>query len=26
MGKNTSVLLGDYFEDFVSKEVSSGKF
>ena len=26
MGRNTSILLGDYFEEFISKEVSSGKY
>ncbi len=26
MGRNTSILLGDHFEDFISGEVSSGKY
>jgi antitoxin ParD1/3/4 len=26
MAKNTSILLGDYFEDFIEKQVKSGKF
>lgn len=26
MGRNTSILLGDYFEEFISNEVSSGKY
>ncbi len=26
MGKNTSVLLGDYFENFINEEISSGRF
>jgi antitoxin ParD1/3/4 len=26
MGKNTSIVLGDYFETFVSKSVKSGQF
>ncbi|QPH39644.1 type II toxin-antitoxin system ParD family antitoxin [Pedobacter endophyticus] len=26
MAKNTSILLGDYFEDFISQQVKSGKF
>lgn len=26
MAKNTSVLLGDYFESFIKKQVKSGKF
>jgi antitoxin ParD1/3/4 len=25
MSKNTSILLGDYFEDFIKSQVSSGK-
>ena len=26
MSKNTSILLGDYFNEFISKQVTSGKF
>lgn len=26
MAKNTSVLLGKHFEDFIAKEVSSGRY
>ena len=26
MAKNTSILLGDYFESFISNEISSGRF
>ncbi len=26
MSKNTSILLGDHFEEFVARQVSSGKF
>ncbi|WP_374461485.1 type II toxin-antitoxin system ParD family antitoxin [Chryseobacterium taeanense] len=26
MGKNTSVSLGDYFEDFVDSKISEGRF
>lgn len=26
MGRNTSISLGDYFEDFVDNEVSNGRF
>lgn len=25
-GKNTSILLGDYFDDFISKQVKTGEF
>ncbi len=26
MAKNTSILLGDYFNNFISEQISSGKF
>ncbi len=26
MARNTSILLGDYFEEFISSKVSSGKY
>ena len=26
MGKNTSILLGDYFEEFISKKIATGKY
>ena len=26
MGKNTSILLGDYFESFVNEQVRTGKY
>ncbi len=26
MAKNTSILLGDYFDKFINKQVQSGKF
>ena len=26
MAKNTSILLGDYFEDFINQQVNSGKY
>lgn len=26
MAKNTSILLGEYFEDFIYRQVQSGKF
>lgn len=26
MAKNTSILLGDYFDDFINQQVQSGKF
>ena len=26
MGKNTSILLGDHFENFVNEKITSGKF
>ena len=26
MAKNTSILLGDYFENFIAQQVKSGKF
>ena len=26
MGKNTSVLLGDYFEGFINKKIATGKY
>ena len=26
MGRNTSILLGDHFEEFISSEVSSGRY
>jgi len=26
MAKNTSILLGDYFDSFISRQVESGKF
>jgi len=26
MAKNTSILLGDYFDDFINKQVKKGKY
>jgi len=26
MGRNTSILLGDHFEEFISAKISSGKY
>ena len=26
MAKNTSILLGDYFEDFISAQIKTGRF
>ncbi|MFA0963348.1 type II toxin-antitoxin system ParD family antitoxin [Roseivirga sp. BDSF3-8] len=26
MAKNTSILLGDYFDDFISKQIKTGKY
>ena len=26
MGKNTSILLGDYFENYVNEKIASGKY
>ncbi len=26
MAKNTSILLGDYFEEFISNQISSGEY
>ena len=26
MAKNTSILLGDYFNDFISEQITSGRF
>ncbi|MBR9859544.1 type II toxin-antitoxin system ParD family antitoxin [bacterium] len=26
MAKNTSILLGDYFDDFISRQIKSGKY
>ncbi|MDR2206428.1 MAG: type II toxin-antitoxin system ParD family antitoxin [Flavobacteriaceae bacterium] len=26
MGKNTSILLGDYFENYVSEKINTGKY
>ena len=26
MGKNTSISLGDHFEDFINKEIKSGRY
>lgn len=26
MAKNTSILLGDYFDDFINKQVKAGRF
>lgn len=26
MAKNTSILLGDYFDDFINEQVNSGRF
>lgn len=26
MAKNTSILLGDYFDEFISKQVKAGRF
>ena len=26
MGKNTSILLGEYFENFINEQIASGKY